>query len=94
MPVGIRMAVNELFHQSGIDFENDILKHCKSAEVKEFLTIPEAAEIANVSPSTIRRMCAKNLFKWNKLNPARCGRIIIEKSSFLSFLEGPNGTEG
>lgn len=52
----------------------------------ELMTLKAAADFAKVSTWTMRRWCRRGVIS-RKTSTARCGRILINKSSLIKFLE-------
>ena len=91
MPEGTKMAIIALFKEGGIDIEHAIFSH---GEIESddgenaWVRLGQAAKITRMSTYTVRRWCEQGLIKWRKLNKARCGRILINRASLMSFIDG------
>ena len=85
MPSESRAAIEALFRAAGINFERDCLQQ-SATDCDIWIRLNEAAKIANVTVYTIRRWCASGLIEWRKLNKARCGRVLVNRSSLMKFI--------
>ena len=87
-PNSIREAIAQLCNAIGIDFEKDFLSNYKVPErTSQWISLREAAAYANVSTFTVRRWCYAQKVVSRKLNPARCGRILISRDSLAVFID-------
>lgn len=85
MPSENRNAVVALCKSADIDIEKEIFA-CRE-EGASWISLEEAAKIVDLSKFTVRRWCKSGVVIWRKLNPARCGRIVILRSSLMAYIE-------
>ena len=91
MPEGTKMAIIALFKEGGIDIEHEIFSQVMVAGddgETAWVRLGQAAKITRMSTYTVRRWCEQGLITWRKLNKARCGRILINRASLMSFIDG------
>ena len=90
IPVAIVEGVETLLAPYQISFKEMLNKYQSASpeeEVEdELMTIKAAADFAKVSVWTVRRWCRRGVMS-RKTSTARCGRILINKSSLRKFLE-------
>ncbi|MPN48223.1 hypothetical protein SDC9_195828 [bioreactor metagenome] len=90
IPEKIVDCIEMLLEPYPINFKEILTRYLSAApgeEVEEtWMTLKAAADFAKVSTWTMRRWCRKGVVS-RKTSRARCGRILIDRSSLVKFLE-------
>ena len=88
IPQDILLVVNKLLSPYGVNI-NAALKETNAAAIeKKYFTVADAEKYSGIGRWTLARAVKAGKIRQAKLSPCRGGKVLIDKVSLDSWLEG------